>query len=59
MRLGREATNPLADALLGDTSGLPPRERNIAWRHFTRAASRVVRARPRRTRGWTARSSRI
>lgn len=37
------AANPLATALLGDTSGLPPRERNILWRHFTGAPSRLVR----------------
>jgi transcriptional regulator with XRE-family HTH domain len=38
------AANPLAVALLGDTSGLPPRERNILWRHFTGARGRLVRA---------------
>ncbi|WP_205699585.1 helix-turn-helix transcriptional regulator [Conexibacter sp. SYSU D00693] len=30
------AANPLAVALLGDWSGLPERERNVAWRHFGR-----------------------
>jgi transcriptional regulator with XRE-family HTH domain len=37
------AANPLASALLGDVSGGTPRERNVAWRHFTSAPSRVVR----------------
>ena len=37
------AANPLAVALMGDVSGAPLRERNIAWRHFTGAPSRVVR----------------
>jgi transcriptional regulator with XRE-family HTH domain len=35
------ARNALAAALLGDVSDLPERERNIAWRHFTDAPSRV------------------
>jgi transcriptional regulator with XRE-family HTH domain len=37
------AVNPLAAALHGDQSGEPPRERNIAWRHFMRRPSRIVR----------------
>jgi transcriptional regulator with XRE-family HTH domain len=37
------AANPLAMALVGDVSGLPRRERNIAWRVFTRQATTVVR----------------
>jgi hypothetical protein len=37
------AANPLAAALHGDRSGDPPRERNIAWRHFMRRPSRLVR----------------
>jgi len=37
------AANALATALTGDVSGLPPRERNVLWRHFTGAPSRVVR----------------
>jgi transcriptional regulator with XRE-family HTH domain len=37
------AANPLASALLGDDSGATPRERNVVWRHFTDAPSRVVR----------------
>jgi transcriptional regulator with XRE-family HTH domain len=37
------AVNPLGAALLGDLSGRPLRERNILWRHFTGAPSRVVR----------------
>jgi transcriptional regulator with XRE-family HTH domain len=37
------ACNPLGTALLGDFTGLPRRERNIAWRVFTRAPSTVVR----------------
>jgi transcriptional regulator with XRE-family HTH domain len=36
------ARNPLAAALLGDVSDLPERERNIAWRQFLRATSRVL-----------------
>ena len=36
------AANPLANALLGDARG-SPRERNVVWRHFTGAPSRVVR----------------
>ncbi len=35
--------NPLASALLGDVSGLSRRERNLAWRQFTGAPSRIVR----------------
>jgi transcriptional regulator with XRE-family HTH domain len=38
------AANPLAGALMGDLSGGPPRMRNILWRHFTGAPSRVVRS---------------
>jgi transcriptional regulator with XRE-family HTH domain len=37
------ASNPLASALVGDLSGEPPRERNVAWRDFTRRPTRVVR----------------
>jgi hypothetical protein len=38
------AANPLAVALVGDASSLPrPRDRNIAWRHFTGASSRFAR----------------
>jgi transcriptional regulator with XRE-family HTH domain len=37
------AANALAVALVGDSSGLPARERNVAWRHFTGAATRFVR----------------
>ena len=37
------AVNPLGAALLGDLSGEPLRRRNILWRHFTRAPSRIVR----------------
>jgi transcriptional regulator with XRE-family HTH domain len=37
------ARNPLAVALLGDLSDASPRERNIAWRHFTGDSSRIVR----------------
>jgi transcriptional regulator with XRE-family HTH domain len=37
------AANPLGTALIGDVSGEPPRMRNIIWRHFTGAPSRVVR----------------
>jgi transcriptional regulator with XRE-family HTH domain len=42
------AANPLADALLGDVSGGTARDRNIAWRQFTDAPTRVV---------WTAEES--
>ena len=38
------ARNPLASALLGDLSGAPGRDRNVAWLHFTGAPSRIVRA---------------
>ncbi|HWM07702.1 MAG TPA: helix-turn-helix transcriptional regulator [Solirubrobacteraceae bacterium] len=38
------AANRLATALLGDLSGEPPRMRNILWRHFSGAASRVARS---------------
>jgi MmyB-like transcription regulator ligand binding domain len=38
------AANGLAGALIGDFSGASGRERNIAWRHFTGASSRLVRA---------------
>jgi transcriptional regulator with XRE-family HTH domain len=37
------AANGLASALIGDFSGASERERNIAWRHFTAAESRLVR----------------
>jgi transcriptional regulator with XRE-family HTH domain len=37
------AANALAVALIGDSSALPARERNIIWRHFTGAPSRFVR----------------
>jgi hypothetical protein len=37
------AVNPLAAALAGDTSGLPRRERILAWRHFTGLPARTVR----------------
>jgi transcriptional regulator with XRE-family HTH domain len=38
------AANPLAVALVGHAPpDAPPRERNIAWRHFTGAPSRFVR----------------
>lgn len=37
------ASNPLADALLGDASDGTPRERNVAWLQFTDAPTRVVR----------------
>ncbi|MFL5909485.1 MAG: helix-turn-helix transcriptional regulator [Gaiellaceae bacterium] len=37
------ARNALATALLGDLSGAPARERNIAWRHFTGTPWRLVR----------------
>lgn len=33
--------DPLYAALTGDPTGLPPRERNILWRHFTGLPSRV------------------
>jgi transcriptional regulator with XRE-family HTH domain len=36
------AANPLANALLGDVSGGTPRERNVAWRHFSGAPGRVA-----------------
>jgi len=36
------AANPMAVALMGDSSGAPPRERNVLWRHFSGAASRVA-----------------
>jgi transcriptional regulator with XRE-family HTH domain len=38
------AANPLAAALIGDFSGAPERERNIAWRTFTGLDSRIVRS---------------
>lgn len=38
------AANQLASALIGDFSGASGRERNLAWRHFTGAPSRLVRA---------------
>ena len=38
------AANPLATALVGDSSGRPARERNILWRHFTGEPTRLVRA---------------
>ena len=38
------AANPPATALTGDFSGASRRERNIAWRHFTGEASRIVRS---------------
>jgi transcriptional regulator with XRE-family HTH domain len=34
--------NALAAALLGDISGLTGRDRNLVWRHFTAAPSRVT-----------------
>jgi transcriptional regulator with XRE-family HTH domain len=38
------AANPLARALVGDVSAEPdPRDRNIAWRHFTGVPSRIAR----------------
>jgi transcriptional regulator with XRE-family HTH domain len=37
------AANRLGTALIGDLSGEPPRMRNILWRHFTGAPSRIVR----------------
>ena len=36
--------NALASALLGDLSDSSGRDRNVAWRHFTRANSRIVRS---------------
>jgi transcriptional regulator with XRE-family HTH domain len=41
---GIVAANPLATALMGDLSAGPRREQNIAWRHFTGGASRIVRS---------------
>jgi transcriptional regulator with XRE-family HTH domain len=38
------ASNPLADALVGDISAGAARDRNIAWGQFTDAPSRVVRS---------------
>jgi transcriptional regulator with XRE-family HTH domain len=38
------AANPLAAALIGDLSGEPERERNIAWRKFMGLESRLVRS---------------
>jgi transcriptional regulator with XRE-family HTH domain len=38
------ASNPLADALVGDISAGTARDRNIAWGQFTDAPSRVVRS---------------
>jgi hypothetical protein len=38
------ASNQLATALLGDLSGGSSRDRNLAWRHFTGAPSRLVRS---------------
>ena len=40
------AANGLAGALIGDFSTASGRERNIAWRHFTGASSRLVRTEP-------------
>jgi transcriptional regulator with XRE-family HTH domain len=37
------AANPLATALMGDSSGFSRRERTLPWRHFTGQPSRVVR----------------
>jgi transcriptional regulator with XRE-family HTH domain len=37
------AANAPAVALIGDSSGLPPRQRNIAWRLFTGGPSRFIR----------------
>jgi transcriptional regulator with XRE-family HTH domain len=37
------ARNALAEALLGEFGDEPGRGRNIAWRHFNRAASRIER----------------
>jgi transcriptional regulator with XRE-family HTH domain len=37
------AHNAMAAALLGDASGAGGRDRNILWRHFTGAPSRMVR----------------
>jgi transcriptional regulator with XRE-family HTH domain len=36
------AANPLSAALVGDFSGLPARERNLAWRHFLQRPGRVL-----------------
>jgi hypothetical protein len=36
--------NRLAATLVGDLSGLPRRERNIVWRQFTGAPSRIIRS---------------
>ncbi|UYM05825.1 helix-turn-helix transcriptional regulator [Solicola gregarius] len=36
------AWNPLWEALVGEAAGATVRDRNIAWRHFTGAAGRVV-----------------
>jgi transcriptional regulator with XRE-family HTH domain len=44
------ASNPLATALVGDHSGLPARERNIAWSQFNKVPSRVVRTAEERAR---------
>src|SRR4051812_3355919 len=45
------AANPLAVALVGEPSRADdPRERNIAWRHFTGAAGRFVREAEERAR---------
>jgi transcriptional regulator with XRE-family HTH domain len=38
------ATNRMAGALIGDFSQASGRERNLAWRHFTGAPARLVRA---------------
>jgi transcriptional regulator with XRE-family HTH domain len=38
------AANLLATALLGDLSSASGRDRNLAWRHFTGAPSRLVRS---------------
>jgi transcriptional regulator with XRE-family HTH domain len=37
------AANELTTALIGDFSAGAPRDRNIAWRHFTGAPTRLVR----------------
>jgi hypothetical protein len=39
-----QAANDLAVVLLGESRDAQTRESNIAWRHFTGAASRVVRS---------------
>jgi transcriptional regulator with XRE-family HTH domain len=44
------AWNPLAAALLGDFSAFSGRERNLVWRHFTGAPSRLVRNRAEKER---------